>query len=296
MHADLVPVQCGKHMESREEAGVFELEEVPRYRLARAPLVQALAQVRFPLVAHLQTLPGIAPLQDRLVDLFPYMEQKQAQEIGLLVGPGGVAATEGQSSITWEFTNDVEGRLLVLGAGSATLSVGPDYVGIDDFAELFIAVLAALAEVERVRRCDRLGVRYVSLAEQPSGDELAWTRWFRSELTGWVGADVIAPGGLVSSLTQTQLVQDPPDDKDDVHALVRNGVVPPGTIVPGVPPVEVAQLSYLLDLDFFVMVPQRFEPESLARQFLAMHGEIDRFFRWTLTPEGCDHFGFEELP
>lgn len=276
---------------------MFELEEVVRYRLARAPLVQALAQVRFPLVAHLQTLPGIAPLQDRLVDLFPFMAQKQIQEIGFLVSPAGVTATEGQPNVTWEFTDD-DGRLLVLGPGSATLSVGQQYAGIEDFAERFRTVLVALGEIEHVRRCDRLGVRYLSLAEQPPGDEKSWTRWFRPELTGWVGSGVVSPGGLVSSITQTELaaatIDGTPAPGNEVHAFIRNGVVPAGAVVPGVPPREVEQASYMLDLDLFVAAPQRYDAEVICQQFLRLHGQIDRFFRWALTPEGCEHFGLEE--
>ena len=276
---------------------MFELEEVARYRLDRAPLVQALAQVRFPLIAHLQTIPGVAPLQDRLAELFPYMEQKHVQEIGLLVGPAGLAASEGQSSITWEFTDD-DGRLLVLTAGSATLSIGAQYAGIDDFAERFCSVLIALGEIEQVRRCDRLGVRYLSLAEQAPGDEQAWARWFRPEVVGWVGCGIVTSGDLVSSITQTELAEAvahrAADAPGEVHALIRNGIVPAGAIVPGVPPTQIEQPSYLLDLDLFVATPQRYDADAVGEQFLALHGEIDRFFRWTLTPEGADHFGLDE--
>lgn len=279
---------------------MFELESPGRYRLARAPLAQALAQVRFPLIAHLQTLAGIAPVQDRLRELFPYMEQQRVQEFALQVGPGAVAAPpEVETSTTWEFTDD-DGRLLVLAAGSATLSVGEQYEGIEDFSERFRQVLDALGAVESLRRCDRLGVRYLSLAEPPPADQDSWSRWFRSELTGWVSSGIVAPDTSVTgSITQTQLVSPPVADlavcPGDVGGVVRHGFVGPNTGIPGVPPIVSEQAAYLLDLDLFVAVPQRFDLDRLVAQFLALHSQIDRFFKWTLTEDGRDYFGYEEV-
>jgi uncharacterized protein (TIGR04255 family) len=279
---------------------VFELDAATRYRLARAPLAQALAQVRFPLVAHLQTLPGVAPVQDRLRDLFPYMAQQQVQQFSLQVGPAAPAAPpEMETLITWEFTDD-DGRLLVLAAGSATLSVGEQYEGIEDFSARFRQVLDALGAVEGLRRCDRLGVRYLSLAEPPPGDADAWARWFRPELTGWVASGIVSTDASVTgSITQTQITSPPSADlagcPGDVGALVRHGFVGPSTAIPGVPPIVTTQPAYLLDLDLFVGVPQRFDLDGLVAQFLALHGQIDRFFKWTLTDAGREHFGYEDI-
>jgi uncharacterized protein (TIGR04255 family) len=278
---------------------VFELEAAGRYRLARAPLVQALAQVRFPLVAHLQTLPGVAPVQDRLRDLFPYMAQQHVQEFALQIGPAVSAPPEMETSVTWEFTDD-DGRLLVLAAGNATLSVGEQYEGIEDFAARFREVLAALGAVEGLRRCDRLGVRYLSLAQPPPGDDDAWARWFRPELTGWAASGIIAPDAIVNgSITQTQITSPPSSDfavcPGDVGAIIRHGFVGAGAAIPGVPPIVTAQPTYLVDLDLFVAVPQQFDLDALVAQFLALHGQIDRFFKWTLTGEGLAFFGYEDI-
>lgn len=278
---------------------MFELEGAGRYRLERAPLAQALAQVRFPLIAHLQTLPGVAPVQDRLRDLFPYMQQQRVQEFALQVGPAGPSAPEVETSVTWEFTDD-DGRLLVLAAGSATLSVGEQYGGIEDFSGRFREVLDALAAVEGLRRCDRLGVRYLSLAEPPPGDNDAWARWFRPELTGWIASGVVAADATVTgSITQTQLACPPSNDlgvcPGDVGALVRHGFAGPSAAIPGVPPIVTTSAAYLLDLDLFVAVPQRFDIDGLLAQFLALHGQIDRFFKWTLTDEGREYFGYEDV-
>ena len=98
---------------------MFDLMPRPGYRLARPPLVQALAQVRYPLRARLQTLDGVALVQDRLELLFPYMAEQHVQQVSLLVSPGAPAQAESQTSRSWQFTND-DGWTLTLAADAAT--------------------------------------------------------------------------------------------------------------------------------------------------------------------------------
>ena len=85
---------------------MFGLDPCPRYRLSRPPLVQAFGQVRFPVRAKLPSLEGVAPVQERLDDVFPYMNRQEIQQVALLVGPGRPAAAEGQTSQSWRFNDD----------------------------------------------------------------------------------------------------------------------------------------------------------------------------------------------
>jgi uncharacterized protein (TIGR04255 family) len=277
---------------------MFNLEEPRRYRLARAPLAQALVQVRFPVVAHLQLVSGIAPVQDRLASTFPYMEQQQVQQLGLMLGPAGLAGAEGQANVQWQFSDD-DGRLFTLSPNSASFSVGTQYVGIDDFAARFETILAALAEVEQLRRCDRLGVRYLSVAGETAAGRANWRSWFRPEVVTWVGTDVLSSGSLVSSLTQTDLLATNTDPMftgvGPVRGLIRSGVVPADAVIQGLPPVKASSTSFIIDLDLFVESPQKFNTKQIHGQFLSLHSEIDRFFLWTLSEEGRKHFGFKEI-
>lgn len=253
--------------------------------------------MRFPLVAHLQTFPGIAPLQDALRATFPYMEARNVQELAFAFGPGGPAASAPSQQTTWELTSD-SGRLLVIGPGSATLSAGREYAGVEEFAECFSEVLSALAEIEGLRRCERVGVRYLSLAESLPGSE-EWRSWFKPDIVGWIGSNVLGPKTeLASSMTQTTLAARPSGSlaslPADVQAIIRHGFVPSGTQVPGIPEQHVEIDSFLLDLDLFVVHRQMFDASALHEQFLALHGQIDRFFRWTLTDVGASHFELKE--
>lgn len=272
---------------------LFQLPEAPRYRLQRAPLVQAIAQVRYPIIARLESLSGIAPLQDALREDFPYMEQEMAQEVSLVVGPAGPAAGASEASITWKLTND-SGTQIVVGAGSASLSAGASYTTVEAFAADFERMLNALISVG-VPRCDRLGVRYLSVAEDLPGEDRSWRRWFKPELLGWAGSEIIADGVLETSINQVMLRQPPTGDLSgppaDIQATVRHGAVPGQTQVPSIPPLHIAVPSYLIDLDVYSVGHQRFQPASILEQFELFHQQIDRFFFWSLTDEGAKHFG-----
>ncbi|MDP9375127.1 MAG: TIGR04255 family protein [Chloroflexota bacterium] len=280
---------------------MFEIARPCRYRLTDAPLAQALVQVRFPLVAHFQELSGIAGIQDHLSELLPYLQGQQVQQMTITLAPGTETPPPTMTTMVWRFTGDDQWTL-ALEPGAASLFVGDEYRGIEDFADRFFQVLSALYETRRVRRCDRLGLRYLNIVEPPPGDERAWARWFKQELIGWVGAGILGPNTrLHSSLAQTQISVPPVDSfavaPADVQAMVRHGVLPAGTEIPleSGSPRMVEQEAYVIDLDLFIQAPQRFDPETLIKQFQSLHAQIDAFFHWSLTEEGARNFGMGEL-
>ncbi len=274
---------------------LFDIPRAPSYRLARAPLVQALAQVRYPLVADFQSLAGVASLQGLLRADFPYMEQSKVQELGFALGPAGPSAAASET-VNWKLTNDT-GDLLEIGSGSATVSSGPSYAGVEAFAQTFGLLVGALSKIG-IPRCDRIGVRYLSIAESIPTEPTALQRWFRPEVLGWSGSSAVKPERVASSIMQTQLLTPPLEHFDscpaDVQAMVRHGFVPAGTVVAGIPQVSVESAAFIMDIDLFCVGHQPMAPTRLLEQFRAFHSEIDGFFFWSLTSEGCEHFGFEK--
>jgi uncharacterized protein (TIGR04255 family) len=278
---------------------MFGLDPAPRYRLARPPLVQAFGEVKFSARAKLASMEGVAPVQELLDPVFPYMRPQQVQQVSLLVGLAGAAAAGSPAAQMWQF-EDGAGWNLGLSADAATLSVGPQYGEFSEFSDRFRTVLAALAEGAGVARADRLGIRYVNVAEVPPGDAAAWRTWFRPELTGWPATETVADGTqLITTITQSQLTAPPTGElagpESDIQAIVRHGLVPANTMVPGVLPMEPRGPAYLLDIDIFIDGPQPFEPEELSRQLTMLHDQIDRFFYWALADEGEAYFGREVL-
>jgi uncharacterized protein (TIGR04255 family) len=277
---------------------MFQVATPQRYQLATPLLAQVLVQVRFPLVAHFQNLGGIASVQDRVRHLFPYLEQEHVQTISIVVnGVGGQPDT----TPIWKFTGD-DGWTMILEPGAATLFTADGYQGYEDFAAKLAIMLDALHSTGRVARCDRLGIRFVNIAEPLPGDEKAWLRWFRSELIGWIGANILTPQTrLGSSITQTQLVVptlgETASTPANVQAVIRHGVLPTGTGIPleGGIARQLEQESYVLDMDFFVQAVQRFDTEALLRQLEAMHAQMDTLFFWSLSDDGKRELGVAEV-
>ncbi|MGH9056562.1 MAG: TIGR04255 family protein [Acidimicrobiales bacterium] len=277
---------------------MFRLNLPGRYHLARAPLAQALVQVRFPMIARLQTAEGIAPVQERLRDRYPYMKPRTEITVQALTGPGGQppAITGG---VLYELADD-DGRIVTIGGGSAALSVGAVYEGVDEFAERMQEVLTVLAEEARVPRCDRLGARYLTVVALPPGRETEWKDWFRRELTGWAASEVIDDETVLEAgLSQVSLRAPAAGSftgPAEIRANVQHGLVPAGSGIPGNPPITTDAPSYIISLDVFCEAPQPFDAAGLRRQLEDLHHEIDAFFRWSLTREGEEYFGFEALP
>jgi uncharacterized protein (TIGR04255 family) len=277
---------------------MFDLAPTPRYRLARPPLVQAIAQIRYPVRAHLQSLEGVTKIQDDVEALFPYLSEQQVQSLSFLLSPGAPVQAGGQTSKAWQFSDDA-GWIFAVSPDNASLTAGGgQYGSFADFAERFRLILSALSENTGVGRCDRLGVRYIDLAEVPLDEDDAWRRWFRPELTGWGSSEVLGSDTtLVASIAQTQLSARPTGELSgppvDVQAIIRHGYLPPNTALPGVP-IQSQSAAFLLDMDLFVEGPQVFDVDALDAQLDILHTQIDRFFRWTLAPEGEEHFGLEE--
>lgn len=278
---------------------MFGLKPSPRYRLERPPLVQAFGQVKFSARAKLATMEGIALVQERVDPVFPYMRAQQVQQVSLLVGPGGPSAAGGPAAQMWQF-DDGQGWTVDLSADTATLNVGPQYGEFKEFSDRFRVVLEALAEGAGVARTDRLGIRYLNIAEVPPGEAMAWRTWFRPELTGWPATGTVADGTeLVTTITQSQLSAPPTGElagpEAYIQAVVRHGLVPANTMVPGVLPMQPRNPAFLLDIDIFTEGPQPFEPGELTRQLTMLHDQIDRFFFWALADEGAAYFGREVL-
>lgn len=279
---------------------MFNLPSPGPYRLERLPLVLALVQIQYPIVGRLQDLAGITPVQEALAGIYPYMERVQVNQIALAIGASGpVQPPAAQATVSWKFTDD-SGWTAIVEPGSSSLSVGGTYTDIGEFARRVRDLLAALHQAVGVIRCDRLGVRFINIAQISPGDR--WTHWFRPELTGWIGTNILAETArLESSISQTILrgrgVGVLPQTPHETQAIVRHGVLPPGTAIPvaTLMPLEpLATTGFILDIDTFIAGPQTFDIKQLHEQFIGLHDQINRFFRWCLAEEGVTHFQLAE--
>jgi uncharacterized protein (TIGR04255 family) len=278
---------------------VFRLEPPKPYRLGHAPLAQALVQLNFPLQARLSNLEGMAPIQDLLGGRYPTLTQRHVQGIQFeMSSEGPPQAMMAGGNIVFDFASD-DGHRLAFSPHQVVMSASSSYGGVADFLGRFGELAHVLADVVRVPRVDRIGVRYISLAESLPGDEDAWRAWFKPEIVGWTSSGIIEDETKVHlSIQQTMLSSQPvgelADFPADVQTAVRQGIAPAGSVIPASPDIQIAIRSFLLDLDASAAGAMPCDQDLLGRHFQTLHAQIDRFFRWSLTPEGENYFELSE--
>ena len=270
---------------------------VPRpqpYMLVRAPLVQAVVQVRYPVIAHLQLLSGVAQMQDKLKALFPFMEQKQQQLVNFSFNSGGVGPSVQQTaSVSWEFTSDEHAYMLTLESGAAALSIpGQEYQGVENLRSMVGQVVSALEMVEEVRRCDRIGVRFLNVHPAAGGYEEV-LQYFRTELVGLIGV-VPSTSSVPGAISQLQLSSNKVlADNSEVQGIIHAGLLPAESILPGLPPIILPERSFFMDCDIYSPQSRKFRTEGLLEVFTALHSELDAIFHFALTEDGKAAFGLE---
>ena len=234
---------------------------------ARPPLVQAFGQVRFPIRSELPTLEGVAPIQERLDPLFPFMNSSRSAGI-LLVGPAG-GRRRSHLPRNWQ-SDDGAGWSVALSADTATLAVGPQYGEFSEFSDRFQAVLTALGEGAGVSRADRLGVGSWNPPRSPPGEADALAPVVPARADRLSATEAVADGTrLITSITQSQLAAPPVSELSgppvDIQAIVRDGLVPANTVAQESFP-HSHGLRHFLTSTSSLRLPNRSTPTNSSRQ------------------------------
>jgi uncharacterized protein (TIGR04255 family) len=251
--------------------------EVP---LARAPLELVIAQVRFPLLASLSTLPFIAPFQEAIREEYPTLREEQIER---RVGAGGSSRNE--FAPAWSFHAADAAWRVVLTSDFLALETRR-YASRRTFLERFEKLISALQQLLGSTTVQRLGVRYI---DRITGAELQHIgELVRGEL-----------GGLIASPLRGQLHQsigihalDLP--QEGAHAVIRTGLVPAGQSLDphAIEPIE--ELSWVLDIDAFQHDSNRtmrLEASSLIPRTRSLCERIYALFRWSVTDQFLSRFG-----
>jgi uncharacterized protein (TIGR04255 family) len=253
--------------------------EVP---LAKAPLVNVIAQVRFPPVMKIETDAGfVATFQEAIRKDYPILRPER--QLGVMVGPGGVQPQD--AGTVWRFeTKDPDAWQVTLASAFVSLSA-KRYTCRSDLLARLNLVLHALETWLGPTVCDRIGVRYV---DRISGDRLSrLNRLVRPEILGVAGAalgDVEVVHALSDSLFRL-------DDLSELRG--RWGTLPAGaTYDPGIEPSP--EPAWVLDLDHYTSAADDFNLDTISGKVADFCERIYTFFRWVVTDEFLTEFGAEQ--
>lgn len=256
------------------------VQEVP---LSRAPLVNVIAQVRFPAVMKIEADSGfVATFQELIRKDYPILRPER--QLGVLIGPGGIQPQD--AGTVWRFeTKDPDAWQVTLAPTFVSLSA-KRYTRRSDLLTRFAVVLHALEGWLNPNVCDRIGVRYV---DRVTGEQLSrLSKLVRSEVLG-VAGDEAALGNVdvVHALSDTLFQLD-----DSSQLRGRWGRLPAGaTYDPGIEPAR--EPSWVLDLDHYTSLPEDFDLAAIGGKVTEFCDRIYTFFRWAVTDDFMDEFGAE---
>jgi uncharacterized protein (TIGR04255 family) len=249
----------------------FEFDPVPEeIPLPAAPLIRAIAQVRFTRVPELVNAKAEEALASALTR-FPIRGQVE----GLSWVPGGDAIRE--SLKTFE---DLEDRWKV--------TIGPEFLALEttnylsraDFIATMREVLEGLATVQTPPRVTRIGMRFIDRIENPTDLQ----RLLNPALLGWIP---YTDEWTLSHQIHQVLLQHP--DKT-AQVQVKSLCLPPNvTVDPAINPVE--SRSWVLDIDAFTEQRHGFDVEAMSSTLLRLSEMAYSVFRWSTTNQFLVHFG-----
>ena len=249
--------------------------EIP---LPRSPLVRVLAQVRFPIVAAVETATFIASFQEAVRSEYPIMRQERTRTVLFQDGDPDIG-----HRIVWRFsTLDRRWRL----------SVAPDFLALETrqyesrsgFMERLAAALEALEHKIKPGAVDRIGLRYI---DQLKGEALERLEDFvRPEILGVLpSATGLRPRSALSE-SRFQVRSDPTELLTAKWGLVpANETFDPGAFEP------VDEETWVLDLDMFSPGAQAFNLEQLVEQVEGFAQQTYSFFRWVVTNDFLEYYG-----
>ena len=239
--------------------------------LKQAPLVLAIAQIRFPTIASIAKQDFIGPFQEHIRARYPILRAERG--LGILLGPEGLSAKP-ETGVVWKFlTSDEDWQV----------SLAPEFVAVEakrytnrrEFLTRLGEALQALDGLAAPPIVDRVGVRYVNQITKDI-EPSALADITQSELLG------LSP--LLEGTPDAELVHDIHDTLVTLSGAklrMRWGHLPasasldPTASAPNVP-------YWLFDVDMFQEGRLEYERESLLRLMEGFSERIYALFWWAL--------------
>jgi uncharacterized protein (TIGR04255 family) len=239
----------------------------------KAPIVLALAQVRFPVLVKFSEPQFIDEFSQAVRDEYPRSER--TVQVPSLFSPEHAQVI---GTTLWRFSTEDERWSLVLAESALTLEVR-GYSSIDEFVSRFSVALQALVERLRPTRQTRLGLRYVNEFRMPGAITLAdWQPFIRNELLGFgvAAADLFGEATIRTAREDLELIF------EDGSLLIRHGLLTGTTVESRVQDEPRTGPFYLLDMDRSDSTIQNLDPNRISGQLHAYNDVLYRFFRWAM--------------
>src|SRR5690348_16110900 len=262
------------------EGGLFPPSE--RVIFANNPLIEVVAQVRFPPILKIEQSP--ADFQERIRHTLPLLEQVGgAFNLNLPQGmpplpPQVMQLLGGQfGGPAYRFQNEARDTTLTLATAALTFSTNI-YTRWEDFLVQLHVPLVALEEIYQPAFYTRIGLRYINAIRRSKiglAPDLAWSKLIRDNVLGEIGVPAFEHRVQTAS-KQIVLKMTKPNGS----ILFQHGI---STIAGDQTP------AYMIDFDIYR--EERTEITDAERVLSEYHSLAGHGFRWCIKPELRDALG-----
>lgn len=245
--------------------------EVP---LPRAPLVQVIAQVRFPPILSVAEQAKVARFQEAIAATYPVLREETTQTISV----GATASIENQKA--WRFSDVATNWRVTLTANFLSLETNA-YSNRAEFLYRFELLLEVLAKNFNPAQLDRFGIRYI---DRIVGDDLNdIAQLVEAPVRGLVGTNAEASAAL--SISESVFIN------DEGQVIARWGKLPPNATIDPSALVPLNESSWILDLDMFSIEPEPFDSKKIIQLAESYAMRLYSVFRWAVSDEFLKRFG-----
>lgn len=230
-------------------------------RYKKAPVLEVLCEFRFkPGSSWDLTVPGL--VYERIRDLFPKKREVKLSSF-LIPESGGIPQVVSQNAV--EFFRE-DGKVLVrLAENYLRVSHLRPYSSWQDFFPLIEKTFVSYREVADTLHLERLGLRYINRIEIP-GKEIRLEEYFN--VRPYFGVDALQT--CIAFIAGGVFLFDEGRDRMKIQ------LTDTGSEVPGVS-------AFILDLDYFLAVPERVSLEDVLGWIGQAHTRIGQVFEGCIT-------------
>ena len=254
--------------------------EVP---LSRAPLVQVVAQVRFPPILAIGRAEQMVDFQEAIRGTYPNLVEERVPHFDFVAN--GLPMV--REAVVWRF--DGGSKLpkwrVSLGVDFMSLETGA-YVSRRDFLDRFGLVLDSLQRVFKPGEAQRLGLRYVDRIVDDGLEKIH--QLIKSKV---LGISMPGEGSESLGLAIQHMLTEAHLQAEEGSIQARWGQLPARMSYDpsALPPLE--KSSWVLDLDMFTTEPQPFESKELLRLTTNFAERNYSVFRDMVTDEFLAFYG-----
>lgn len=252
-------------------------KEVP---LKKAPLIRAIAQVRFPPILSIEKKDFVGSFQEAIREKYPILQPEQTQS--LVFGSQGVVQIAPQ--VTWRFVDTTD---------SWRVSLAPNFVALEttayssrsDFLERLKSVLIAINDSFNPQIIERFGLRYIDRLVGEDAKDISLL--VQPEIAGIAATDLREY--IHQNINESLFII--PDGGEQI--IARWGLIPAGGTFDPDALEPINEPSWILDLDMSLSQNRKFSIEELMSESQRFAERIYTFFRWVVNDEFLRRFGGE---